>query len=62
MAEMDEIQICLGCRKRINMLEHDPAKAGFRCLDCPFYFCRACAEYHFGKSEVRPADKELASD
>ena len=42
-------QTCLGCKKRIDLLED-----GFRCLDCPFFFCRACAAYHFGETDVSP--------
>jgi hypothetical protein len=42
-------QICLGCRKRIDLLND-----GYRCLDCPFFFCHPCAEYHFGKTDVSP--------
>jgi hypothetical protein len=57
VSELDEIQICLGCKKRINLLEIDKEKAGYRCLDCQFYFCRKCAEYHFGKTDTRPEDQ-----
>lgn len=49
MSELSEWQVCLGCRMRINLL-----RDGFRCLDCPFFFCRPCAEYHFGKTDVSP--------
>lgn len=42
-------QICLGCKKQIDLLDD-----GYRCLDCPFFFCRPCAEYHFGKTDVSP--------
>lgn len=53
MRELDERQICLGCKQRINLLID-----GFRCLDCPFFFCRPCAEYHFGKTDVSPVTGE----
>lgn len=23
-------------------------------MDCSFFFCRPCAEYHFGKTDVSP--------
>ncbi len=55
MSELDEIQICLGCRKRINLLETGIEKEGFRCLDCAFYFCRPCAQYHFNLTDERPS-------
>lgn len=52
--ELDEMQVCLGCRKTISLLVD-----GYRCLDCPFFFCRPCAEYHFGKSSVSPTTGKL---
>lgn len=56
MSELAERQICLGCRKRINLLVD-----GFRCLDCPFFFCRPCAEYHFGRTPLDLIASNLAT-
>jgi hypothetical protein len=47
MQELNERQICLGCKRRINLLID-----GYRCLDCPFFFCRPCAEYHFDRTPL----------
>ena len=43
------LRTCAGCRKAVDLLVD-----GFRCLDCPFFFCRPCAEYHFNLTDVSP--------
>lgn len=53
MNELSERQICLGCKKKINLLID-----GFRCLDCQFFFCEPCARYHFGKTDISPVTGE----